>query len=91
MKLDHVAALVLVGWYLMVPPDARPRLPANRASHAPLHYWMMVDSFDSVTDCHAAEETFFHDAWLDLKDAFPVGKALPPLSKESAESKDAEN
>jgi hypothetical protein len=56
MKLSHAAALALVGWYLMVPPD-HPRLdnPNDRPfawqSSAPLRAWQIVESFDSATDC----------------------------------------
>lgn len=61
MRPSYAAALALVGWYLMVPPD-HPRLdnPNERAfawqSYAPLARWQIVDSFDSVIDCKRAKQ-----------------------------------
>jgi hypothetical protein len=41
--LCNAAALAAVGWYLMMPPWNYP--------HAPLSYWDMVESFDSIQEC----------------------------------------
>jgi hypothetical protein len=46
MRLRQVAALALVGWYLMVPP-----WPVRTS--APLGQWTIVKSFDTATDCEA--------------------------------------
>ena len=53
MKLRHPAALVLVGWYLMVPPflkDQSGALTQSDAS-APLKKWEVLESFNSAAAC----------------------------------------
>jgi len=46
--IPHVAALAIVGWYLMLPP---PGLVGTRRSFAPLLEWKLIDEFDSKTTC----------------------------------------
>ncbi len=43
MNLRHAAALTLVGWYLMVPPESGMKLPISQ--------WEHVGSFDKIDDC----------------------------------------
>jgi len=47
MKLRHAAALVLVGWYLMVPPvhDGKPD------TQAPISAWKVFRKLDSEAAC----------------------------------------
>jgi hypothetical protein len=47
MKLRHTAALVLVGWYLMIPPvhDGQPD------TQAPISAWTVFRRFDSAAAC----------------------------------------
>jgi hypothetical protein len=52
MKLRHAAALVLCGWYLMMPP-ALPS-PLRPHSAASLSTWGLVGSFDSAEACQRA-------------------------------------
>ena len=56
MKLRHSAALALVGWYLMLPPDQNPALPATRDITAPISEWVRVGSFDSAVACEAEQQ-----------------------------------
>lgn len=51
MNLRHAAALVLVGWYLMVPP-----LGGNGKNDttAPLNRWTHPHTFSSAHDCEEA-------------------------------------
>lgn len=57
MKLRHAAALALVGWYLITPPDcSRPNDRLNCQSHFPLGSWQIIDVFDTAVDCKAAQE-----------------------------------
>jgi hypothetical protein len=51
MKLRHAAALVSIGWYLMVPPLQGPYtfLPQN----LPLNRWGLHASFDTAAECQA--------------------------------------
>jgi hypothetical protein len=43
----HAAALALVGWYLMVPP--------NRRDDAPLSEWTISQSYPSADACQSAQ------------------------------------
>lgn len=57
MKLRHAAALALVGWYLITPPDcSRPNDRLNCQSRFPLGSWQIIDVFDTAVDCKAAQE-----------------------------------
>ena len=54
MKPRHVAALALVGWYLMVPPpcaDHRVFLTC-RESGDPVGQWTIRDKFDTEQECN---------------------------------------
>jgi hypothetical protein len=45
MNLRHAAALALVGWYLMTPPND------GRFWHGRLSEWMRKGTFDTQADC----------------------------------------
>ncbi len=53
MHLRHAAALVLVGWYLMAPPQKyRGDTPlVERKFDAPLNQWNIAKAFDEAQDC----------------------------------------
>lgn len=55
MKPRPVAALALVGWYLMVPPfrtcSECSRYFQPDPLNAPFDKWEIVDSFDTVAEC----------------------------------------
>jgi len=48
VNLRHVAALALVGWYLMQPPWVSHN---TFDASAPLSRWKIATSFDSAADC----------------------------------------
>jgi hypothetical protein len=63
MTLRHTAALALVGWYLMSPPDhAGPNdsLPGWQ-SHAPLSAWQIIEAFDTTHECKSASDKLTED------------------------------
>ncbi len=47
----RIAALPLLGWYLMLPPDAG---GGNRLSYESLYKWTIVDTFTSQSACQDA-------------------------------------
>jgi len=53
MNLRHTAALALVGWYLMAPPQKyRGDTPlVERKFDAPLNQWSIAKAFDEAQDC----------------------------------------
>lgn len=50
MNLRHATALVLVGWYLMAPPDSCPLLDGVPCSE-PFSKWATVSSYDTAEAC----------------------------------------
>jgi len=52
MRSRHAAALALVGWYLMVPPDST--VPHSVDSAAPISRWSIVTEFESAGNCKQA-------------------------------------
>ena len=65
MRPRHVAALVLVGWYLMVPPLV-PQLSEGKPYRgflplAPLSQWTIFDRFDTVRECIDAHVKLLRD------------------------------
>jgi len=57
-NLRHVAALALVGWYLMAPPtlsiDGTSDIKTGRwwaKTDAPIRDWQILESLDSANDC----------------------------------------
>lgn len=56
MKTCHAAALALVGWYLLVPPQTRTWwIGAERYDNAaPLNRWTIEQSFDRAEACETA-------------------------------------
>ncbi len=55
MKATHAAALVLFGWYLMIPPTGINGLPN---AHAPIVNWSIIDSFDTAQGCAQGQQNF---------------------------------
>ena len=49
----HLAALALVGWYLMMPPDSA-KIPHDVDADTPLSHWVVVTSFDDEDACESA-------------------------------------
>jgi hypothetical protein len=50
MKRRHIAALALVGWYLMVPPPSH-TVSFGVDTEAPLGAWNVMKSFDKAEGC----------------------------------------
>ena len=68
MKPCHAAALALVGWFLMVPPD-RPKLTdtLDWTSKAPLPTWQVVQRFDPKSACEKRRLEIISDAKHSIK------------------------
>jgi hypothetical protein len=65
MKVSHVAALGLVGWYLIVaPPVIHSSVPVNL--DAPLSEWRIFSAHDSAADCERTLVTFYKLAKTEL-------------------------
>ena len=63
MKLRHAAAMSLLGWYLMIPPDVpRPYDSSHWRSRVPVAGWTTVDSFSSSGTCKVALEKTVRNA-----------------------------
>ena len=67
MKLRQAAALVLVGWYLMVPPDSRQGTRLIFRRNAPLTQWYKERDFESEAACKAALASFSKTIKAKLK------------------------
>ncbi|HEY6420007.1 MAG TPA: hypothetical protein VIX59_13470 [Candidatus Binataceae bacterium] len=83
MNLRHAAALVLVGWYLMMPPTTPSGKPNPGAS---LSQWTQADDFDTADACHKDREHRLAVAAKLLDKVQQQMEALPdtgnqPLSK----------
>src|SRR5271157_3117240 len=59
MNLRHTAALALVAWYLMLPP--------NKKDDAPLSEWTVSRSYDSAETCQSAQTNNRDQAAAKLK------------------------
>ncbi len=52
MKLNHAAALALVGWYLLAPPPLeQPQKGWAVDTDAPFESWVQTESYDSADEC----------------------------------------
>jgi len=49
MKTHHLAGLVLIGWYMMVPPLVN--APYKIDTEAPLTSWKVYQTFDTADQC----------------------------------------
>ncbi len=54
MNLRRAAALALVGWYLMLPPN-QPLPPYAPLTNVPLSRWSISSAYDAADDCNAAQ------------------------------------
>jgi hypothetical protein len=52
LRYGHAAALALVGWYLIVPPDST--VPHSVDSAGPISRWSIVTDFESAANCKQA-------------------------------------
>ena len=54
MNLPHVAALLLIGWYLMIPSRST-GAPNEFDDHAALSRWFVFSSHDTAHECEEAK------------------------------------
>jgi hypothetical protein len=54
MSVRRAAALVLVGWYLMIPPRTGHDQQAFD-DHAPLASWFVFSAYDAAHECEGAK------------------------------------
>jgi hypothetical protein len=90
MKSRHTAVLLVVGWYLMVPPLSG---PAGVATQAPFTLWTRTGtSFSSEQECEQAKQAMIpgpgnarnldDQHLLAIQDAKCVSsESLPPASE----------
>jgi hypothetical protein len=77
MKLRHAAALTLVGWFLMVPPQD----PKDHAflSQADLSTWRILKTLDTPRECEKARIAYLKglsEKNVTFRDA-KTGKEVP--------------
>jgi len=83
MNLRHAAALALVAWYLMVPPQVYYEPSSSRVLIPPPfdRTWRVKATFNSANDCEVAREKHETDFALAVKSAIPKRhEADPKLS-----------
>jgi hypothetical protein len=53
MTRRHAAAILGVGWYLLVPPALMPRFPGEHEPdlNAPISQWEQLGQFDDASQC----------------------------------------
>ena len=62
MKPRHVAALALVGWYLLLPPLTPNGYPSLVDTAQSLTKWQNVGTFDNESDCKRGLKKFAYEA-----------------------------
>jgi hypothetical protein len=77
MKSCHVAALALVGWYLMMPPTIPDTNRVNR--DAPLSQWRIAHKFPHNAGCEAAKQRA-HEAGLATEAENRTRRTNPDLT-----------
>ena len=65
MKLRHTAALVLVGWYLMIPPPVPGALTVPDVG-AFLGDWFIKSAFDTAKECEDYHSRIMESTKKDL-------------------------
>jgi hypothetical protein len=66
MKPSHAAALVLTGWYLMVPPPLLHGSPPVDIE-APLSKWRLFSMHESAAECEQGLVAFYKLAKKELR------------------------
>lgn len=68
MNIRHVAALALVGWYLMMPPINTRHAPDNLVDmYASLREWDILESIDQADDCEQVRQAMVYRAGATLE------------------------
>jgi hypothetical protein len=75
----HVAALALVGWYLMTPPWRQGKDGFEERLELPLSKWVRTLAFDSAAECEAVRDQLIKVE----KDASISARAVSDMCVES--------
>ncbi len=78
MKPRHVAALALVGWYLMVPPSSCFRKGPN--VDAPISGWHVKKSFETAIQCES-DRFDMRQVWVPNPNPKPKPTKVPDLGE----------
>jgi hypothetical protein len=81
MTRRHAAALALVGWYLMVPPEQGTKLPMSQ--------WDHVGGFDKIDDCQDMRNFAREPADTQQKDSGLTSKIFGDDPIKSADDENA--
>ncbi len=89
MKPRHAAALALVGWYLMLAPQAfdptgKPLVGID--DRAPLSRWVIVESFENANECQTEVGTL-QRAGIKLTKGAPDNAASQVFTKSEQRGK----
>jgi hypothetical protein len=79
VRLQHAAALALVGWYLLVPPHPTTDPTKKSDPSAPLTAWTQIWVFDSASECQKAAVKIHNDKEPALNAAQCVSTDDPRL------------
>jgi hypothetical protein len=78
LNIRHSAALALVGWYLMMPPDYVP--PGGKGGHydisAQFSKWTTVTGFDTVDACDTQRMRWENSQQKELIEMSVYGKCI---------------
>jgi len=80
VKFHHAAALTLVGWYLMVPPQISDS-PLKFDYNAPLSNWKIGSSYDTAKDCENGKWAIFEPFLRTLLKAPPSQGKFDALNR----------
>jgi hypothetical protein len=85
MRSRHVAALALLLWYLLMPPENE---VGGLLLNAPLKDWIRIHGFDNATECEQAKAFWMTDAGYRsmLAGSAKRGPTDPPESFDAYQS-----
>ena len=86
MTLRHAAALALVGWYLMMPPEHR--FDDHPDPQAPLTKWQDIEGGDTAMECHDALDKHI-ESFDAARDALATRDALAKHTPSTADNREA--
>jgi hypothetical protein len=75
MKFRHLAALALVGWYLMMPPPRTVGDHFETNFSAPLSKWTKIRRFDLQSQCETTREAYQQKPTGNLVDMLGAAQA----------------
>jgi len=83
MRSRHVAALSLLGWYLLMPPENN---VGQLLLNAPVKDWIRIHDFDSATECENAKAFWMTEAGYRSMLASSEKRGLTPPSFDAYQS-----